>query len=258
MVHLLPLLGYPEYPGFKVVLRRALQDAETLEKGGVDGIMVENNYDLPHKIFVGPETVACMALIVNEIIKKINLPVGINVLWNDYKAGLAIAKITGAKFIRVPVFVDKVRTNYGDVFENSKEITRYRRKIKAEGIYIFADIQVKHAEMLEEKDITVSARQAINGGADAIIMTGKWTGDPPKLARLKKVREVVGRFPILIGSGATKENIPELLNHTNGAIVGTALKLSCFKKDEINIKSFLETIELQKVKEFVKVVKMLK
>ena len=219
---------------------------------------MENNYDLPHKIFVEPETVACMALVVNEIIKKINLPVGINVLWNDYKAGLAIARITGAKFIRVPVFVDEVRTNYGDVFGNPKEIIRYQRKIKAEGIYIFADIQVKHAEMLEEKDITVSARQAIKAGADALIMTGKWTGDPPELARLKKVREVVGRFPILIGSGATKENIPGLLNHADGVIIGTAFKTSRYTKDETNIKSFLETIELQKVKEFVKVIKMLK
>jgi len=258
MVHLLPLLGYPEYSGLKVVLKKALFDAKTLKKGGVDGIIIENNYDLPHKIFVGPETVACMTVVAEEIIKKIDLPVGVNVLWNDYKASLAIAKTTGAKFIRLPVFVDKVKTNYGDVFGNPKEVIKYRKQIEAEGIYIFADIQVKHAKMLEKKDITVSAYQAIKAGADAIIMTGRWTGDPPDLAKVREIKRFVGEFPVLIGSGATKENIFDLLSCADGVIVGTAFKTSYYEKDKINIKSFLERIDLQKVKEFVGKVKMLK
>ena len=258
MVHLLPLLGYSGSPGLKAILKRAITDAKTLKEGGVDGIMIENNYDLPHKIFVGPETVACMTVVAAKIIKRVDLPMGINVLWNDYKASLAIAKTAGAKFIRLPVFVDKVRTNYGDVLGDPKEVIKYRKQIGAEEIYIFADIQVKHAKMLEKKDVTVSARQAIKAGADAIIITGKWTGDPPELAKIKRVRRVVGKFPVLIGSGVTKENILELLNYADGIIVGTSFKTSHYPEDKTNIKNYLETIELQKVKEFVRVVKMLK
>ena len=43
MVHLLPLPGAPLYGGdLKPVLERALQDARTLEKGGVDALIIEN------------------------------------------------------------------------------------------------------------------------------------------------------------------------------------------------------------------------
>src|SRR6266568_1492996 len=66
MIHFMPLLGYPGYSDISLILNNALKDLEALEAGGVDGIMFENNYDIPHKIFVGPETVACMNYLAQE------------------------------------------------------------------------------------------------------------------------------------------------------------------------------------------------
>src|SRR3989344_4903470 len=108
MIHFMPLLGYPGYTGISRVLNTALKDLRALEEGGVDGVLVENNYDIPHRIFVDSEIIACMTYLVKEIIKNTKLPVGISVLWNDYKAALSIARVCGGKFIRVPVFVDDV------------------------------------------------------------------------------------------------------------------------------------------------------
>ncbi|MDO8657027.1 MAG: BtpA/SgcQ family protein, partial [Nanoarchaeota archaeon] len=142
-IHLSPLLGYGGFDGANKVLRRARSDTEAFERGGISGIIIENNYDLPHKITVGPETVAIMTYIIREIAKKTSLPIGVSVLWNDYKAALAIAKVISGKFIRVPVFVDTVRTDFGDITGNAKEVLAYRKKIGAEDIAIFADIQVK-------------------------------------------------------------------------------------------------------------------
>lgn len=258
MIHFMPLIGYPEYPGFEKVLKKAKKDVQVLKGGGVDGIIVENNYDIPHKIFVEPETIACMTLLVREIVKSADLPMGVNVLWNDYKASLSIAKLTGAKFIRVPVLVDNVKTNYGDIFAEPEKVFNYRKKIKAEEIFIFADIQVKHAEMLEEKELVVSAKEAIAAGANALIVTGKWTGNAPLISDLEKVREAVGDFPVLVGSGAKKENIALLLRVASGVIVGTALKSNYFKKDKTNIKSYQEVIEEKKVKEFIRTAKNVK
>lgn len=48
-VHFPPLLGYPGFPGFDVALKNAIFDLKAFEKGGVDGIIFENNYDIPHK-----------------------------------------------------------------------------------------------------------------------------------------------------------------------------------------------------------------
>ncbi len=257
MVHFPPLLGYKNFPGLKVCLKKSLNDAKTLEKGGVDGIIVENNYDFPHKIFVGSETITCMTYLTEEIVKSVSVPVGINVLWNDYKASLSIAKVVGAKFVRVPVFVDSVQTQYGKILAQPKEVISFRKKIGASDVLLFTDIQVKHAKPLERKSISQSAKEAIKSGSDALIITGKWTGDAPDISEVTQARKAVGKkFPILIGSGATKENVTFLLQYANGVIVGTSLKTGQIrsKREEVNLKPWHERISLKKAREFVEIV----
>jgi len=256
MVHFPPLLGYKDFSGLDVCFKKSLEDAKTLERGGVDAIMFENNYDIPHQEFVGLETVAIMTFLVQKISKEISLPFGINVLWNDYKAALSIAKVTGASFIRVPVFVDSVKTQYGKIFAQPEKILSFREKIKASKVALFTDIHVKHAKLIEPKTISKSAKEAVKKGSDALIVTGKWTGDAPNISDLQEVRKAVGKdFPILIGSGATKDNIATLLKYADGVIVGTALKTGKIRAKEVNLKPWQERISLKKTREFVKAVK---
>lgn len=252
MIHFMPLLGYKGYIGIDKVFKGALKDLRALEKGGVDGIMVENNYDIPHKIFVDKETVACMTYLTGEIIKKTKLPVGISVLWNDYKVALSIAKVCGGKFIRVPVFVDDVETNYGDVFGEAEKVIKYRNKIKAKNILLFTDIHVKHSKLLSKYSLEESANKAIKKGSDAIIVTGKWTGNAPNLDHLNLVRKEVSYFPIFIGSGATAENLNGLVRYADGIIVGTSVKTGKNNRKHVNIKGEKERIDKDKVKNFVK------
>ena len=68
-------------------------------------------------------------------------------------------------------------------------------------------------------------------------------------------RGAIGRFPILIGSGANKINIKNLLSYADGAIVSTALKEGGLKKGEINIKNWRQRISRKKVKELIKEIK---
>lgn len=251
-LHFPPLFGYPEFPGFDICLKNALEDLKAFENGGVDGIIIENNYDTPHKIFVEKETIDLMTKLGKEIKSKTKLPLGVSVLWNDYKAALIIAKEIGGQFIRVPVFVDNVKTGYGDIFANTKEILEYREKMKAEDIKLFTDIHVKHAELLDKKTIEESAKEAIDFGSDALIITGKWTGDAPNLDELNRVRNKIGDFPILIGSGADKDNIKDLCNYADGVIVSTSLKEGNNDNKEINVKSWKQRIDEKKVEEIAK------
>ncbi len=221
-VHFSPMIGYQGFEGTDFVLRKALIDLKAFEKGGVDAVIIENNYDLPHKIIVGTETVAIMTFLANELKKFTTLPLGINVLWNDYEAVLSIASVVGLKFVRIPVFVDNVRTSFGDIFGKAEEVISYRQRIQAEEVALFTDIQVKHAQMLELKPIGLSAQQAIEAGSDALIVTGRWTGDAPKVDDLEETRKAVGSFPILVGSGVTIGNVPILLEFADGMIVSTS------------------------------------
>lgn len=252
MIHFMPLIGYKAYSGLSKVLNAALKDLKALESGGVDGVMIENNYDVPHKIFVDPETIVCMAYLTNEIIKRTKLPVGISVLWNDYKAALSIAKISGGKFIRIPVFVDDVSTQYGDVFGEAEKVIEYRKKIAATDILLFTDIHVKHSKLLSKYSLQESANRAIKKGSDGIIVTGKWTGDAPDLNNLILVKKEIKNFPIFIGSGATLDNLDDLTRYVDGIIVGTSLKAGKNNKKHVNIKGERERIDLEKVKRFVK------
>jgi uncharacterized protein len=254
-LHLPPLLGYPDFPGFDIALKNALKDLEALEKGGVDAIIVENNYDIPHKAFVGPETVASMTYLTQKIKERTKLPIGISVLWNDYKTAFSIAKTLGLSFIRVPVFVDDVETNYGKMFGNPKDVITTQKALGAEDVAIFADIHVKHSTIISKHSIEESAKRAIKEGADALIVTGKWTGDAPDLAKLSSVRKAAGDFPIYIGSGVDEKNVANLFSVANGAIVSTSLKEGSADSKEVNLKPYDSRISKDKVKALIKAVK---
>jgi hypothetical protein len=250
-IHFPPLFGYKDFPGTEIALRNTLHDLKAFEDGGTDGIIIENNYDVPHKIAVDKETVEMMTYLGKEIKKATRIPIGVSVLWNDYKAALFIAKEIGAQFIRVPVFVDNVKTDYGEVFGEPKDVLDYRREMGIENIALFTDIHVKHAELLDEKTIESSAIEAIKSGSDALIITGKWTAQAPKLDDLIAVKNTVNDFPILIGSGIDESNAKELFEYINGAIVSTSLKEGNNIDNGPNIKSWKQRIDKNKVTKLV-------
>lgn len=247
-VHLPPLLGYPDALPVQTAIRNALKDLKALQKGGADAVIFENNYDLPHKIKISSEAFLEMALVGRELRKATKLPLGISVLWNDFESAFSLAKMLDLQFIRVPVFVDDVKTAYGVMRAVAKELAVFRKKIGAEKIMVFADIHVKHAAILSRHSLGQSARLAVRAGADAVIVTGKWTGDAPISNDLKRVRNVVGKFPILIGSGVDSFNAKILLHYANGAIVSTSLKKGVLDNSLTNLKSYWARIDERKVK----------
>jgi membrane complex biogenesis BtpA family protein len=250
-IHLPPLLGYRKFPGFDIALKNSLFDLEAFEKGGIDGIIFENNYDIPHKIFVDAPVISSMIFLGEKLRKATRLPMGVSVLWNDYRAALSIAKTLNLQFIRIPVFVDKVATDYGIIKGNPKEVLEFRKSIKAENVALFTDIHVKHAKLLSKHKLITSAKLAIKNKSDAIIITGKWTGEAPSLEKVKLLREHLEDFPILIGSGLDKNNIHNLFQFANGAIVSTSLKKGTKKLREKNVKLYKQRIDIQKVKDLV-------
>lgn len=97
--------------------------------------------------------------------------------------------------------------------------------------------------------------EAVKKGSDGLIITGRWTGEAPLIEDLRNVREAVKDFMILVGSGADKDNIKEIFEFTDAIIVSTSLKEGENKEGERNVKSYDAKIDLNKVKEFVGIVK---
>jgi membrane complex biogenesis BtpA family protein len=226
VVHLLPLPTSPRWGGsLRAVIERAEQEATALAAGGVDGILVENFFDAPFtKEQVDPAVVSAMTLIVDRLKNLIVVPVGINVLRNDAKSGLAIATCVNAQFIRVNVLTGVMATDQGLIEGQAYHLLRYRRELGAE-VAILADVLVKHARPLGAPNLTTAVRDTIERGlADGVILSGWATGSPPSLEDLELARAAAHDTPVFIGSGANWENVSQLLQAADGVIVASSLK----------------------------------
>ena len=227
MVHLAPLPTTAGFDGdFQKIIDRAVGDALTLEKAGIDAVIVENMGDTPFSALLNKAQVAALAMASFAVKKAVKVPVGIDAAFNDYEASLAIAAMVDAAFVRVPVFVDTVVFTDGLIYPCAKKCREYRKQIGREDIKLLADIQVKHAHMLlPQITIEQSAKEAADNGADGIIVTGSQIGEETPIEMIKKVKNVV-KIPVFAGSGVNAGNIKEQLGIDKECATGITVKNS--------------------------------
>ena len=235
MVHLAPLPGSPRWTGsIDDVIAPAMDDARILAEEGIDGIIVENFGDSPYAAGgAHPGTVSAMTIgvlavhgVVREIDPESRIKVGINVLRADVISALSIASATGAAFVRTNVLTGAMATDQGIIQGTAYEALRERRLLGSSAP-IFADVMSKHAYPVGAGVVMeLEARAtAYRGLADALIITGDETGAATSAQDIRRARGAVPDRPILIGSGLDVDNISELLPLSDGAILGTALKV---------------------------------
>src|SRR3989338_5662888 len=112
MIHLPPLLSIAGFPGMEKVIAGALADLSALENAGFDGALIENDDDKPHTEFANEAQIASFSVVANEVCRRAQMPIGVQMMLNDWRASFAIAKAVGAKFTRLDVFVDQVRSEW--------------------------------------------------------------------------------------------------------------------------------------------------
>ena len=225
VVHLPPLPGGPRpSPGLDAVIERAVADAETLARGGADGLVVENLGDAPFAAEqVDPYTIAAMTRAVAAVRVAVpTLELGVNVLRNDAAAALSIAAATDASFIRINVHIGAMITDQGLIQGQARETLLLRRRLAAE-VKIVADVLVKHASPLGSPSLEDAARDTAERGlADVLVVTGSGTGQPTDPNDLRRVHQVAPDTPVWVGSGLTPETV-QRFDRLDGAIVGTWL-----------------------------------
>ncbi len=244
MVHCLPLPGTSGFDGdYQKILDRAVQDAVTLERAGVDAVIVENMGDTPFAALLDKAQLAALTAAAVRVREAVKIPVGIDAAFNDCEASLSIAGISGADFIRVPVFVDTVLFTDGIIYPCARKCMNFRKEMGLEHVKILADVQVKHATMLNSQiTVEMSAKDAASNGADAIIVTGAVIGMETPIDMLKRVQNVV-KIPVLAGSGVNHNNIHEQLQIADGCIIGSSLKKDGILTNPIDYDLVREVVE---------------
>jgi membrane complex biogenesis BtpA family protein len=229
VVHLPPLPGAPRYDGTPVSQIAAVgaRDAHTLVAGGVDGVIVENASDLPFSRpeDIGPETVAALTAACLEVRAAVDAPLGITCVANGVIPALAVAKATGALWVRANQWVNAYVANEGLLDGPAPIAMRYRKAIGAGDVRIFADVHVKfgaHA-ITADRDVSEQATDAEWFDADVLIATGTRTGSPTRPQEVEQVR-VGTTLPVIVGSGLSPDQVEPLFAVADGAIVGQWLK----------------------------------
>jgi membrane complex biogenesis BtpA family protein len=92
-------------------------------------------------------------------------------------------------------------------------------------VRILADVLVKHAAPLGNPDLGLTAQETVRRGlADGLIVSGPATGLPTSSFDVSVVRKAVPDGFVLVGSGVDESNVWRVLEHADGAIIGTSLK----------------------------------
>jgi uncharacterized protein len=227
MLHLEALPGTPaSRMELKAIEARAVAEAETYRDAGVHGLMLENMHDTPYlRDGVGPEIVAAMALISRRVKETSRLPCGIQILVAANTEALAVAHAAGLDFIRAEGFAFAHVADEGLIQSSAAELLRYRRRIGAERVQVWADIKKKHSSHAITADVgigeTAHAVEFMRG--DAVIVPGSVTGDAPQISDVVSAKKHCG-LPVYLGSGVTAKNLARFYSVADGFIVGSEFK----------------------------------
>lgn len=226
MLHLSALPGDPGFEsrsGVTSVVKRAKGELAALQEGGVDGILISNEFSLPYLTQTEPITAITMARIIGELLTEISVPYGVNVLW-DGRASIDLAVATGAQYVR-EIFTGAYASDFGLWNTNIGEVARHRARIGGAGIKLFFNIVPESAKYLADRDLkSVTETTVFATLPDAICVSGLTAGAPTDTQALTTVKAAAGTVPVFVNTGVRAQNVGEQLSVADGAIVGTYFK----------------------------------
>lgn len=246
MVHVQALPGAPKnILDSSQILDKAIEEARTYQKAGIDSIMIENMHDIPYlKGSVGHEISSMMTLVAYLVKQETNLPVGIQILAAANKEALAAAKASNIDFIRAEGFVFAHTADEGIIEAQAGDLLRYRKQIDADSVAIFTDIKKKHSSHAITNDVSLvdTAKAARFFLSDGVIITGSHTGSSASVDELKALKDTID-FPVIVGSGVTANNVLDYLPISDAMIIGSYFKEGGYWKNELSYDRVVDFME---------------
>jgi membrane complex biogenesis BtpA family protein len=248
MAHIGALPGSPLYDaqgGMPRLIDDVIADLTALQSGGVDAIMFGNENDRPYQLHAPAEGVAAMAAVVSAVKPLLEVPFGVNYLW-DPVASVAIAAATGARFVR-EIMTGLFASDMGLWNPDCASAVRLRRTLGCDHLKLLFNINAEFAHSLDQRPIELRARSAVFSSlADAILVSGPLTGQSVDGSDLRRVVEAVPGVPVFANTGVNVDNVADILSVASGVIVGTHFKVNgntWNKVDGARVKRFMDVVE---------------
>ena len=243
LLHLRAMPGDPLFgPGDSMdsVIETAAEELHALQDGGVDGILIANEFSLPYETKVSPVTIAAMGYIVGALRGELKVPFGVNIVSNPM-ATIDLAAATGASVVR-STFTGAYVGEDGLVTTDIASVMRRKKALGLDSLKLLFKVNPESSAYLAEREIEKITKSMIfHCFPDALCVSGASAGTETDSSLIVRVRKVAGSTPVFCNTGCTAANIKEKLACSDGACVGTA-----FKKDG----KFANTVEASRVREF--------
>lgn len=237
--------GYDQSAGMEYVIESARKDLIALQQGGVDAIMFSNEFSLPYLLKVEQITLAAMARVITALMDDIQVPYGVNVLW-DPTASIDLAVVVGASFVR-EIFSGVYASDFGLWNTNFGEVVRHQHRVGGQKIRLLFNIVPEAATYLAGRDIPSIAKSTVfNHRPDGLCVSGLTAGAQTDSSMLKSVKQAVSDTPVFANTGLRLDNVEAQLSIADGGIVGTT-----FKEDGI----FENSVDVLRVTAFMDKVK---
>lgn len=248
MAHLPSLPGAPLYDaagGMLAVRDWVRRDLEALQTGGIHAVMFCNENDRPYRLDADAAAIAGLTDVVASLRGELSVPFGVDVLW-DPRATLAVAAATGAAFCR-EIFAGAFAGDFGLWVRSAGDAFRYRREIGAEQVRLLFNINAEFAAPLAPRPLAEVARSIVfSSSPDALCVSGPITGQPVDASGLAEVADAVtaSGVPVLVNTGFRASQAAALLQHADGAVVGSSLKVDGITWNRVDVSRVRELMRM--------------
>jgi membrane complex biogenesis BtpA family protein len=202
----------------------AERNLRALQAAGFDAVLFGNENDRPYEFHVDAASTATMAYVIGQLRHKIEVPFGVNVLWDPIST-IALAAATGASFMR-EIMTGTYASDMGPWSPDAGAATRYRDRLGRRDLAMLYNISAEFAWSLDRRSLPDRARSAVFSSIpDAVLVSGAITGEAAALSDLESVKKALPETPVLANTGVKHATVADVLAIADGCIVGSSLKV---------------------------------
>lgn len=254
MLHLDPLPGDPRWrsgDSMNKVVEHACEDLHALQAGGVDGILISNEFSLPYQRHMSFITPAAMAYVVGQLRKDIRAPFGVDCI-SDGEATIELAAAVGADFVRGTF--SGVYVGDGGLYNNDfSALMRRKAALHLDNLKMLYFINPESDRNLDTRPLADIAKSTIfKAHPDGLCISANAAGQDVDDALIASVKEANPEVVVLCNTGCRPDTIARKLRCGDAAVVGTYFKeggklenakLENLRVDENRVKEFMAVVQ---------------